>query len=1229
VLVIGSKRWTEKPPLGIGLNHSLPAGTLGLWLMNEGLGIRNILREEFGAVTGTRTAGVGSRGTMLSHTATTARSDLFAAAIAASIVPTQEITVCLGYEKRDATLRNSGAFGTGSTNAERCGVHLPYTDGKVYWDFGGVVEGTTRLSIAGLTTSDYHTWAFTSGPRGMEIWQDSILRAANSSNPTRTASASAFRLGIHPTGSTSDLANYYWVWIHRSQMPVQVLQDILLDPYNTLCAPKSLSKRFFTPNIVVPGISVFDDVLGTEDISLTLAAQGEIKTHDDDDVVDNADVSVSLALLVVDSNISTDDVQIATATVLLFTSDDIVTTESVAFGTAVIGTSITAADIASITDVASVQLPAVPVGPAVLLIDVPTITESVALAFNPGTPYALDTIDVTDSVTLAFSNLQIDVFDDANTTESWQVFALTLQDTQGGTGGGAPTAVWRPVWLIDMSQITIIPAPYTSAELKFSNVDIEQYPPYNGRILDDPIIDRQLMDTFWGFTQVSTVSFSLANADGYLTNLFTHNLRDQPITIQRYDIASGVTVEALWAKISSVALGDGEIIITAESPALELFEQEIPKKDVNIRDFPWSVGGPDVGKVIPVVFGDAKAVPMVYVYDGVTENIYEYVLAGNLTINALYRNKPDGSLELIETSEYLISTDRYPGNTCVRFPIRQRDFSNNFHQIYADASSSSRNFADAIEEVITNSEWGLNHLVDLISFGDVAQALEDLGLLCDGFLNTKLQAQAVLNSLMIVRGMRLGFNASGLITLAADTAPAVISMQIRDGTGDGERNILKAGKKAIVDSKNAISTYIVNYRLDGTKDTYLSKQTRVVTGIGKEKSLDAPFIWDHVTADKVTDYLAKREFYGQVTCDFEVTQEARRLIEGNLVRVFYTPCGYANDIVEIRQVQKRRESIQVVVVGWDQSIYVYTPGVLPIDTPPGTPPGSPPPAPPPGTGPPPGTWNPPPPPGGTPPGGTPFGSIAIPRPGGLEIPGQRLDQEFVGCDVILHWHANSELFFTSQDEENLTGSTVAGYWVTVIVNDVTVREEFVKIAAYEYTIFKNMTDNPPFGARIITFKIQTQSLTNRLGEPNYITVFNLEEDLTPRWAAVYDDLSVTDSVAFAFGFATGNVFDDNPVTELVDVIIQGRQAIARDYQDVWDYVTVQINACFINVTDYIAEYDVVERIESTGLSIFVAEDIQSDDIAAISSNVITVSDDINLTFNPEGQTFEKVTIVRG
>ena len=129
-----------------------------------------------------------------------------------------------------------GAFGLGSSLASasaNCGAYVPYTDGKIYWDFGGSTEGTSRLSVASLSFSERDVFVFTAGPRGMEIWQNGILRASNSGTATRTTSSNAWGLRSAYDAITNDLFRCYALGYSRKQMRRDKCAELSRDLWGT------------------------------------------------------------------------------------------------------------------------------------------------------------------------------------------------------------------------------------------------------------------------------------------------------------------------------------------------------------------------------------------------------------------------------------------------------------------------------------------------------------------------------------------------------------------------------------------------------------------------------------------------------------------------------------------------------------------------------------------------------------------------------------------------------------------------------------------------------------------------------------------------------------------------------------------------------------------------------------------------------------------------------------
>lgn len=247
-------RFNTKPAAPLRMNRNLPWGTRLLALLNDGLAgsftVSDQRSSDPSTVNNRSTLGLGTNarwrygmgGPCIAETS--AGSETASFSWGSLFLTTQELTLAIGYQKTDTTARFGNIFGTNGGDVARCNLSYENT-GVMNWDFGGDVVGTTRLaySTSFAELQKPSAWACTTGPRGMEIWQDGILRASNAAiNPTRTNSTDT-----HFLGRFSDLANYYWVFVHRAQLPVNLVRDITLDPYNVLFEPSvsGQSRNFF------------------------------------------------------------------------------------------------------------------------------------------------------------------------------------------------------------------------------------------------------------------------------------------------------------------------------------------------------------------------------------------------------------------------------------------------------------------------------------------------------------------------------------------------------------------------------------------------------------------------------------------------------------------------------------------------------------------------------------------------------------------------------------------------------------------------------------------------------------------------------------------------------------------------------------------------------------------------------------------------------------------------
>lgn len=684
-------------------------------------------------------------------------------------------------------------------------------------------------------------------------------------------------------------------------------------------------------------------------------------------------------------------------------------------------------------------------------------TDSVTVRRGAPVVSVIDTLVKTESVRLLMGKLFINVSDTDHATERIR-FPITVDPPPATPVSEDGTAnCYALTWLVDCRQVT--GTGLTAADLMYADLDVEVLdPPYQARLIGNPTVNRELMDTFWGITEVSEINMELANADGQLTPFYEADPRHQTIILRRLDYRTGEIIDELYARITSVALGVGTLIITASSPDLSVFEREIPNALVTTDTYPKAV---DIGRTVPVVFGDVTKLPLPFINNDLGAATFDYMIGfGALTVTAVYFVRTDVGYTQIPTQEYTVSTSLYPGFTVLRFTKPQIDANNRNLVLCADVSGASRNFARAIQDVLSVTAWGLNETVDTAAFDAAAGDLDQVGLFCDGAMTEQRQAQDVLRDLLVVRGMRLAFTSDGKWTITVDKVRTTAKLQLYDGVGDGPRTILQAGARRRPLVSDAISIYKLQYRVDFIRGGFLFDQKRTVhPTFGREKTIDNVFVRDHTTADKIIDYLAKREKFGSERVDMTIPQEGRLLLEGDLVEVTYDPFDLLQELMEIRKVSKKLETVAVELASWSDEIFIYGPGTLPTD-------------------------------------GDEFtGPFILPRPGGFELVGLFLDDEFIGCDIILDWHAISQIYIGQDDEDNLVNQERRDYQLEVFVDEVLKRVAYSFVETFTYTIDMNRADTPPAGSRTVKFVLRGRTHAGQLGNPNSIIVTKPVKDL--------------------------------------------------------------------------------------------------------------------------------------
>lgn len=154
-------------------------------------------------------------------------------------VPTAAACATIIYKKRDNVNRDSMAFGAwasnGDTNSRFC-ANVPYFDNKVYFVFGARV-----LSVTGLTVTE-NIWSFNNTSTGLQIWQDGISRAQESSTVATRNDLGGFNVGFQSVVRT-DAADTVLLIVHNRELAPSEIVSLAQNPWQVFT--KQTSKLFF------------------------------------------------------------------------------------------------------------------------------------------------------------------------------------------------------------------------------------------------------------------------------------------------------------------------------------------------------------------------------------------------------------------------------------------------------------------------------------------------------------------------------------------------------------------------------------------------------------------------------------------------------------------------------------------------------------------------------------------------------------------------------------------------------------------------------------------------------------------------------------------------------------------------------------------------------------------------------------------------------------------------
>lgn len=454
---------------------------------------------------------------------------------------------------------------------------------------------------------------------------------------------------------------------------------------------------------------------------------------------------------------------------------------------------------------------------------------------------------------------------------------------------------------------------------------------YERRLINDPELSIAFPDALGGMPQIDDLTIELSNEDGFFNQL---DLRNSLLSdLQRFDRADGEILSQFSGRVLEQTLLGDRVVLRVGNQDIQDLQTLIPKRVVTAALFPKAHATAGLNRPITVAFGNVEKVELPFVNDDIVSNFYDYLVGeGTPTVTAIYRDTVGNTIAVVPPAEYSINDAAFPGFRVVRFTKRQVTFGGGLHRIFADLTGlqTERNFARAIQTILTNTTWGLGLTADSALFTTAAGDLDAIGsLFCDGVLSEPRPALDVINQMLIVRGMMPFKTSAGAWALTVDKASTVIQARFGHGPNQPWRNVSQFGGFTKTPLGEAVKKLVLEYRRDLPTNAYLLAVSRAVLDLGTERRIQHDFIRNSTTADKTVGYLGKRLFYADDRITYEAGQEARALSPGHLLQYDSPSLSLSNRTLRVSRVRRRLSQVTLDVEGWDPTLYVYQAGTIP------------------------------------------------------------------------------------------------------------------------------------------------------------------------------------------------------------------------------------------------------------------------------------------------------------
>lgn len=195
-------------------------------------------------------------------------------------------------------------------------------------------------------------------------------------------------------------------------------------------------------------------------------------------------------------------------------------------------------------------------------------------------------------------------------------------------------------WLVEIT--------WTTGIKRYAVVDIDALAdPYEGRLIAEVSISRNVSDIFFGTIETSDVTAVLRFKDGVPEFLLDEDQRNQPWVLKRYDLTTGLVTQEWVGIVAQIEVSEKDVTVHGTDIDPSLFEQQFPRGDSAVDTTRWP-NAVDVGAQIPLVNGNVDRMPLPFINNDPVNERFDYLMGYDSLSASVFYQKIGDTLFVID-----------------------------------------------------------------------------------------------------------------------------------------------------------------------------------------------------------------------------------------------------------------------------------------------------------------------------------------------------------------------------------------------------------------------------------------------------------------------------------------------------------------------------------------------------------------------------------------------------